>query len=136
MKLLCTNTERGLVPKYDSDFEEKKKLKIGDEYWCEIKRARNYLFHKKFFALCKLGCENSKNVEMPLDVYRKYASIKAGYYKIYSTPKGSFVEADSISFGNMPQDEFEKLYSAVLDFIIKDTEATKENIEQNLLSFM
>ena len=136
MKLLCGNTFNGLIPKYDSDFEEKKKLKIGETYWCEIKRARNYEFHKKFFALCKFGCENSKNVEMPLDSYRKYATIKAGYYKIYSTPKGAFVEADSISFESMPQEDFEKLYSAVIDFIIKDTEATKEDIEQNLLSFM
>ena len=135
MKLLVTNTEKGLLPKYDSDFEEKKRLKIGEDFWCDIKRARNYEFHKKFFALMKIGCENSKNVTMPLDAYRKYATIKAGYFKTYKTPKGLFVEAESISFDSMSQDEFEKLYSAVLDFIIQDTEATKEDIESNLISF-
>jgi hypothetical protein len=135
MKLLLRNTEQGLLPEYPSDLDQKRKLKLGEAYWCEIKRARNYLFHKKFFALIKIGCENSKSINAPLDVYREYAIIKAGYYKPYQTNKGVFVKANSISFENMDEDEFQKAYSAVLDFIIIDTEATKEDIEQNLLSF-
>lgn len=136
MKILCENTKRGLVPKYDSDLDEKKKLTEGWTYWCEIKKARNYQFHKKFFALCKIGCENSQNVDMPLDAYRKYATIKAGYFKTYVTPKGNFIEADSIAFENMSQEDFEQVYSAVLGFIINDTGATKEVIEHELISFL
>ena len=86
-------------------------------------------------ALCKIGCENSQNVEMPFDTYRKYATIKAGYANIYSTPKGKFVEAQSIAFGSMKQEEFEKVYSDVLDFIIKDTGAEREFVEDNLINF-
>ena len=136
MKILCRNTAHGLVPEYDSDYEEKKKLKIGEVYTCEIKRPRNYEHHKKFFALLKLACENSKSIEAPLDVYRKYALIKSGYFTVYETTKGKFIEADSISFANMSQEKFEEVYSKVLDFIILDTEATKEDIEKNLLNFM
>ena len=136
MKFFAQNTERGLIPLYPSDLEEKKRLKLNKVYSCEIKFERNYEMHKKFFALCKIGCENSQNVEMPLETYRKYAIIKAGYSVRYSTPKGIFVDAESISFGSMTQEKFEKVYSDVLDFIIKDTGAEREFIEQELLSFM
>ncbi|MFA5715588.1 MAG: DUF1367 family protein, partial [Candidatus Paceibacterota bacterium] len=103
MKMLLTNTVQGLIPKFSSDIDEKKKLKLGEDYWVEIHKARNYLFLKKFMALIKTGVLNSKTVEMPFDVYRKYALIKSGYYHIYKTPKGSYVEADSIAFENMEE---------------------------------
>lgn len=135
MKLFCQNTERGLVPLYPSDLEEKKKLKLGKVYSCTIQKERNYKFLKKFMALCKIGCENSKTVRMPFDSYRRYATIKAGYFITYSTPKGVFVDAESISFANMDEDKFEKVYSDVLDFIIKDTGADREFIEDNLINF-
>ncbi len=136
MIIYCKNTNDGLIPLYPSDFNEKKHLKIGGVYSCSIKKERNYLFLKKFFALLKLGCENSKSIDAPLEVYRKYALIKSGFYTVYATSKGSFIEADSISFANMSQEKFEEVYSKVLDFIILDTQATKEDIENNLLNFM
>jgi len=139
MKIYLRNTDAGLIPLYPSDWEEKKKLKIGQEYSADIKEVkdRNYLFLKKFMALCRVGNENSKNVEMPFDAYRKYATIKAGYFDVYHTPKGVMIEAKSIAFDKMKTDaEFQKVYNDVLSFIIKDTGATKEDIEKNLLSFM
>ena len=87
-------------------------------------------------ALCRIGCENSKQVEMPFKAYRNYVTIKAGYADIYKTPKGIFVQAKSVAFANMKQKEFEELYSRVLDVVIKDTGADREFIENNLLSFM
>lgn len=136
MKIFVQNVVGHLIPLYPSDMEEKKRLKLGKVYSCEIKFERNYEFHKKFFALTKLGCENSQHVEMPLDTYRKYAVIKAGYAMTYKTPKGIFVDAESISFASMTQEKFEKVYSDVLYFIIKDTGANREFIEDNLLNFM
>lgn len=135
MKLLLQNTNDGLKPFYGSDMTEKKKLKKGEVYWAEIRKARNYEFLKKFMALIKIGMQNSKTVEMPFDVYRKYALIKSGYAKIYVTPKGKFVDAESIAFENMDEEKFQEVYSRVLDFIIQDTEATKEDIEKNLINF-
>jgi hypothetical protein len=34
MKILLNNTLHGLIPVYDKDFDEKKKLKIGSIYEC------------------------------------------------------------------------------------------------------
>ena len=136
MKFYCLNTERGLTPLYPSDLEEKKRLKLNRVYSCSfVDEERSYLFLKKFMALCRIGCQNSKYVEMPLKAYRNYVTIKAGFADIYKTPKGTYVEAKSIAFANMKQKEFEEVYSRVLDVIIKDTKADKEFIEDNLINF-
>lgn len=135
-KIYCQNTERGLVPLYPSDWEEKKHLKLGRVYSCDVvDEERSYPFLKKFMALCRIGCDNSKRVVMPFKAYRNYVTIKAGYADIYKTPKGIFVQAKSIAFANMKQKEFEEVYSRVLDVVIKDTGADREFIEDNLINF-
>ncbi len=135
MKLLLRNTISGLQPLYPSDFDEKRKLKLGNDYEAEIKNPRNVGFHRKFFALLNIGLENSK-LDMPLDTYRKYILMKAGYFKTYQTPKGIFYDAESISFASMEQDVFEEVYSRVVDVILKDIGSTKEEIEKQLMNFI
>ena len=134
MKLLLLNTINGLVPIYGSDFDEKRKLRLGVEYECEIKNPRNYRFLKKFFALLNVGYENSQ-LDMPFDSYRKYVTMKAGFFKAYTTPRGTFYDAESIAFSAMSQDQFEDVYSRVLDVIIKDLGCTGEDIEEQIMSF-
>lgn len=38
MELYLKNTAHGLIPLYDDDFEEKRKLKIGEVYKVSIKK--------------------------------------------------------------------------------------------------
>ena len=135
MKLFARNTITGLVPLYPSDFDQKRKLKLGQDYEVEIKNPRNIGFHKKFFALLNIGHENTK-LDMPFETYRKYLIMKAGFFTAYQTPKGTYYDPDSISFAAMSQDEFEEVYSRVLDKIIEDIGATKDEIEKQLISFM
>jgi len=135
MKIFCLNTIHGLVPLYPSDFEEKKKLHLGQDYECEIKYPRNIGYHKRFFALLNLGWQNT-SLDMPFEICRKYILFKAGYFKIYQTPKGIFYDAESISFGNMSQDRFEEVYSRVLDKIIEDIGCTSEEIKKELINFL
>ena len=134
MKLYVKNTLSGLIPLYDSDYSEKKKLKIGEEYEAEIRRPRNYLFHKKFFALVNVGWNNTQ-LDMPFETYRRYVTMKAGYFKIYKTPKGELVEPESIGFASMDQSTFEELYSRVLDVIIDDIGVSGDDIESEILNF-
>ena len=136
MDIYVINKKEGLQCLYPSDFEEKKKLKLDQVYKVSITKPRNYQFHKKFFALVKIGCENSKNVDMPFNAYRNYITIKSGYADIYQTPKGTYVQAKSISFSNMDEDEFTEVFNKVLDKIIIDIQADKEMIERELLNFM
>jgi hypothetical protein len=135
MKLLLRNTLSGLMPLYPSDFDEKRKLKLGQDYEAEIVNPRNVGFHRKFFALVNLGHENT-SIDMPFETYRKYLIMKAGYFKTYQTPKGTFYEPDSISFGSMSQDQFEEVYSSVLDKVIEDIGVTKQDVETQLINFM
>ena len=135
MKMLCQNTLTGLVPLYGSDMDAKRRLRLGEEYEVTIKRPRNYRFHKLFFALLNIGWENSK-ADMPFDVYRKWVTMRAGFYKVYHTGKGELYEADSISFGNMNEDAFHEVYNRVLDVIIKDLDITAEDVQSAISSFL
>jgi hypothetical protein len=135
MKITVRNTINGLVPLYSSDLDEKRKLKIGETYQVEVKRPRNYQFHKKFFALLNIGWENT-DVEMPFDTYRRWVTMRAGFYKVYHTPKGELYEPESISFSNMDDDTFSEVYDRVLNIILKDTGAEKPDVEMMLNDFL
>ena len=135
MVITVRNTINGLVPLYSSDLDEKRKLKIGETYQVEVKRPRNYQFHKKFFALLNIGWENT-DVEMPFDTYRRWVTMRAGFYKVYHTPKGELYEPESISFSNMDEDTFSEVYDRVLSIILKDTGADKPDVEMMLNDFL
>jgi len=132
---MCLNTASGLKPLYDSDLEEKKKLKIGQEYECEIRVVRNYQFLKKFMALCWLGFHNQDWCEQ-FEHYRKWLTMKAGFVDIIATPTGTMYEAKSISFSAMDEVEFERVYQAVIDVLMKEIGIEKRDIERELLNFM
>ena len=140
MKLTVKNTEQGLIPLYNSDLDEKKKLKLGKVYEADVKDAesRNYQFLKKFMALIRIGHENTKEFEgeIPFKVYRKWATVKAGHYDIYKTSRGKMVEAKSLAFENMDEIEFQQVYNDVIQVIMNDIGASKETIEQELLNFL
>lgn len=135
MKLLLRNTIHGLIPIYPSDTDEKKKLKLGQDYEADIKTPRNYQFHKKLFALFNLGCQNSK-MDLPFDVYRKIMTVRAGFFTAYSTDKGVYYEPDSLSFTAKDDTQIAEVYSRVMDAIIKDIGGTSEDIEKALIEFM
>ena len=124
----------GFTPVEQSDVDKIMKLKKADVYRCEIKLARNYEFHKKFFAMINVG-HNATKLDLPFDVYRKVMTMKAGFFKAYKTDKGTYFEPDSISFGNMTEERFQEVYSRVLDVILQDTNLTKEVIEKELVNF-
>lgn len=136
MKLLMSKQLNGqLKPCYDSDAELLKKIKAGDEVECEIKRPRNYKFLKKFMALINL-CFHNQEQFSNIDDLRAELTIEAGYYVSYYNLQGVETRRPkSISFASMEEDEFEKLYSDVLDVIIKYFHYTKEDIDENLISF-
>jgi len=134
MKIYLKNTLSGLIPLYDSDFEQKRKLKLNTDYLADIVNPRNIGFHKKFFALINLGHKNTK-LRLPFESYRAYVLMKAGYVKTFTTPSGLMFLPESISFANKTQDQFEEVYSRVIDVIIKDIGVTSEEIEKELIEF-
>lgn len=103
----------GLRPMNSEDEEILKSLPRDWQGEVTLKHPRNYEFHKKYFALIKLGFENQERYKNK-DHYRKVMQMKAGYYDTIETDKGTVWLPLSISFGAMEADEFTDLYSKVL----------------------
>ena len=143
MKLMVINTPRGLVPMGDDDYDEKRKLKVGQTYTVEIRVARNVDFHRKYFALISYAWEFLNEAEVASfrtkEGFRKSLEITAGHYEpLYDLETQSFVHVPkSISFGSMDNAEFSILYDRVKDviFSIIGNRVTREEFERILIDF-
>lgn len=143
MKLLVVNTPRGLVPLGDDDYEEKKKLKLGQTYSVEVKVVRNVDFHRKYFALIAYAWEFLDERETgrfkDKENFRKYIEIAAGHCDVIFHPRlQEFVEIPkSISFAKMDNTAFSDLYGRVKDviFSIIGDRVTQEEFERLLIDF-
>ena len=140
MKILCRNTESGLVPMYESDLDNKKRLALGADYWCEIKLARNCEFHKKFFALIKLAFDNlpyGLDARYPnMEALREDLLIRCGYTRKILSRQGWVEVAASIAFDKLDQANFEELYRKVWNEISKCFVPFDDSAEEELIRFM
>lgn len=137
MKFLVKKTLQGLIPVFNSDYEKLKesKLKIGEVYEVEIKKKRNYLFHKKYFALLNLAFDNQDHFEL-FDDLRDYLIVKSGYYRKITMPNGfEQIKPKSISFLNMDEIEFEALYQSTITVVCNFIGIEKEDLLNEILNF-
>lgn len=138
MKFFVIRTLSGLQPCTSSDYDNLmlSKLKLGEVYEVEIKKKRNYEFHKKFFSLLKLVHENQNKLEgISIDGLRAYMTMKAGFYETYTTDKGSFTLPKSISFSAMDNIEFEQFYNAVIDVAISLIDCNREDLIEAIINY-
>ena len=129
-------TDSGVVisPVWNSDADEVAKLKQNTRYKFEVKQPRNLEFHKKYFALMRLGFSNqdwSKN----FDDYREVMLKRAGFYRTINTPYGTEYKTENISFDNMDQSKFESVYDGVLEVICGDLGISDNIVNENLENF-
>ena len=108
-----------------------KKAEPGEVIEIDAKLPRNSRFHRKFFALLNLGFDHwepgrkhKQYKGMPVaknfDHFRKEVTILAGFYEQTFDLEGNMkLEAKSISFASMEDDEFEAVYSAVLNVLLE-----------------
>lgn len=155
MDILMTKTQGGLLAPLSEEYgDELRKIPAGHVVECKITRKRNPQFHRKFFALLAVGfdawVETAKPVEyqgvavLPTrDRFRKDVTILAGYYEPTFNVKGEIrLEPKSISFANMSEDEFEALYSSVINVLLTriltargySAESLREHVDR-VLSF-
>lgn len=129
---LVKQLNNSLKVAYNSDYDKIKKLKVGEEYLCEIKQPRNLGFHRKFFALINMIFDNQE-LYNNLDRLRKDLVIEAGFYNEWADLHGELhKEAKSISFGSMKEEEFQDLYSKVIDVIVQYFNFNKHDIIENV----
>lgn len=143
MKLMMVNTPRGLVPYGDDDYEEKKKLKVGETYSVDVKVIRNLDFHRKYFALISYAWEFLNERETATfktkENFRKYLEISAGHCDVIFHPRlQEFVEIPkSISFSSMDNASFSELYIGVKDviFSIIGSRTNEQEFERFVFDF-
>jgi len=107
-------------------------LEPGEIAQAEMSIPRNYKFHKKFFGLLDVGFEawepnrvrksyKGRAMEKNREQFREDVTILAGFYEQTFDLKGRMViRAQSISFAKMDDAEFEGLYSAVIDVLLRE----------------
>lgn len=145
MKLRLQNTSTGLVPLYDEDYDEKKKLKRGEVYEAEIRLPRNLAFHRKYWALLRCAWEylNERQQDFfhnDIEVFRKSLQVTAGWCEpLYNINTKEWYHAPkSISFESMKEEEFSKLYNNVRDILFRAIipNISQEEFERNLVNFL
>ena len=115
-----------LTPATDIDAEMLTKFKTGLTYPVSIPFARNPEFHSKVFAFFNFCFEHWKgdnefqSEPKQFDVFRKHLTVLAGYYDSFVGIGGKVrVEAKSLSYASMSQEDFEELYSALINAAVK-----------------
>jgi hypothetical protein len=131
-----------LTPSSDEDKEVLDRLPPGQDVRISFVRVRNLKFHRKWFALARFAYDywepelpddfHGVKPEKNFDRFRKDLIILAGFYDAtYQINDKVRIEAKSIAFDNMSEEEFEKLYDKTISVVLKHICSTlsKEEVD-------
>ncbi len=129
-EIVLTKVAGGVLAPIDPQAAEYiAKLKTGAAVRATVKQQRNPRFHRKFFALLNLAYDawepaeatyRGRVVGKNFDQFRNDIVCLAGFYEMAVNLRGETrVTAKSISFANMDQAEFDDLYNATVNAILK-----------------
>lgn len=122
-------------------------FKNGELYNVEIKKTRNPAFHRKVFSFFKFCFDHWSadktdwkyfDEKKQFDTFRKHLTVLAGFKDVtYNLDGGLRVEAQSLSYANMEQDEFESCYKALIRAAISNifNNTKDENVINQLYAF-
>lgn len=120
----------GLVPADQEAADWFAKVRMGQAVNAQVRLPRNGKFHRLFFAMLNVAYANHDwpeietkfgRVKCSAEMFRKYVIVKAGHYEADLTPHGEVrVVPKSIAWAKMDEAEFAKLYSDVLDVILRE----------------
>ncbi len=112
----------------DSDYEASKKIAVGSVV--KATASRNWMFHKKAFALMNIGF-NSQDKIASMEVYRKLLTIRAGFFDL----EGGYSLPHSLAFDKMSSEVFERWFNATLEVISQDTQTAPSIIQREIEGF-
>lgn len=123
-------TMHGFIPDTEKDWEAAKRFKLGSVAKAEVTNPRNLRFFRKWFALVQVGYEmweetgiraeyRGEEIRPNFERFRKDVTILAGHCHAVVNLRGEVrLEADSIAFGSMDEEIFEKLYNTTLTVLV------------------
>jgi len=112
--------------------DESALVPVGTEVMLEYSLKRNPANHRRFFSFIKMTFDMQEFFD-DMDIYRRWLTMKAGYYQTVVTPKGETIFLpDSIAFHKMPEEEFKKLFSKCIDVFLRELGSgqTEHNLMQ------
>lgn len=132
MEVVLTKAPNGaLIPLDDEQAEKLQRLKVGEVIRCTVTQMRNGRFFRKWWVLVRYVYElwsdnmpsfswRGQPVQPDKEKFRKDLTILAGFYHPVFNIKGEMrVEADSLRWDKMTEEEFERLYSQTIDAILQ-----------------
>lgn len=121
---LVKTSAGSFIPAFNSDHELAKKVKAGDSVIAKLTIPRSVGFHRKFFALVRYTfnhmSEDMSGKFPSEEALRIELTLQAGYWSKHVTMGNKeIIYPQSIRFDKMAQEDFEKLYSTILDVVLK-----------------
>lgn len=126
--LLFTKSRGMLIPATEECADWISTIPNGETLRGQMTRPRNASFHRKFFALLNVAYNNwpKPEIETPYgiavcdrDKFRNDVIVLAGYGEPVCNTRGEWrMRAKSISFANMDEAEFARLYSATVNVLL------------------
>jgi hypothetical protein len=127
-------THNGYYPAYPSDQIESDKIKDGTEF--KVTRARNSMHNRKMFAILNMYFDNQDKYTN-VSIARQILTIKAGFVEWVDGNNGiKYPFAKSWAFDKMGQEEFSKMYDAIIEIISKELKLTKDEVENHSKDYL
>lgn len=98
----------------DSDLED---IPYG-QVMVELKKSRNPGNHRRFFAFVKNSFDMQDEFDS-IEVWRKYITMKAGFFDEVVTEKGVMYWPQSIAWEKMDEIEFRDMFNKVINAFIR-----------------
>jgi hypothetical protein len=127
---LIRTSSGALVPLDDDEAAKLKRIKAGSVVTAKIVQMRNGAFFRKWWALAKFAFDiwsetvpqqeyKGQAVQPEFERFRRDLTILAGYFRPVFAANGEMrLEAESLSWAEMDEARFERLYSATINAIL------------------
>ena len=102
------------------------------EYIVELKKNRNVKNHRRYFTFMKLSFSMQDEFDEP-EIWRKYLQMKAGFFDEIVTKKGIQYWPRSISWDELDEIEFKKLFNQVVNAFLKYYGTGLDDIQINTI---
>ena len=141
--ILLVKHEGKLIAAYEADREKFNQIGDGEIVVCDLDDRRNLRFHRKYFAMLNFVFENlSEDLRERIpsvEVLRSEIMRIMGKVEVYYSLDGKrMLIPESISFANMGQKRFAKVYSDTIDICLKYflPDVDREDFELEIVNFM
>lgn len=121
---LTRRSDGSFLPMTEEDRMKLTRIKLGETIAVNYRKPRNPGNHRRFFAMLRLIAENLPEGTPAryenTDFLRYEALIATGFCEWRESRGGiSYPVADSLAFDKMDEDTFQKIYSAVVNYLLK-----------------